>query len=277
MFKLYLLTLYSPGTYYFYTTVDDVSQVYGRRVSRTPNGTELLGPEEFLVSATYSTATGGQYWPTCAGCKPFKSRGIDLILGERYQLRVRYANTGGADQIEVAMKIELPGHSEQIAAPVPTMQPVFANTSSPSARPTSTAAPVLSRVPTRNPTASPSVFKPSAKPTAVPSRKPSSSPTARPSAGPTAAPSYTADQYNFSMLPEELRAQHRSLDNTFLRHHSLKDTQIVSLKIPFFFEVQVRIFIVLNCWFIRCCSACRWHQTPSLVPFLTFRLLLTFL
>lgn len=230
------------GTYYFYTTVDDISQVYGRRVSRTDDGTETLGPEELLVSATYNTATGGQYWPTCAGCKPFRSRGIGLLLGERYQLRVRYVNTGGVDQIEVAMKIELPGHSEQIAAPLPTYQPVFANTSRPSARPTSTAAPVLSKAPTRNPTASPSVFRPSAKPTAVPSRKPSSSPTVRPSALPTVAPSYTADQYNFSLLPEELRAQQRSLGNTFMRHHSLKDTQIVSLKIPFFYEVQVRGF-----------------------------------
>ena len=246
--------------------MDDIAQVYGRRVSRLPNGTEVYGTEELLTTASYSIHNSGQYWPTCAGCKVPISRGIDLLLGERYMLRVRFVNTGGPDQIEVAMKIALPGHFEQTAAPRPTAQPIFVNTSRPSVSPTTppatwapsrtnaptaTATSAPSRVPTLRPVSAPKAptRSPSAHPTVTPTRAPSvtntraptRTPTTRPTAGPTVAPTHAPYQYNASLLPAEIQFQKRSLSNTFLRHPSLKDTQIVALKIPFFYEIQVMI------------------------------------
>ncbi len=238
--QLYLCSILScfvlSGTYYFYASVDDLASVYGRRVVLLPDGTEQFGPEELLVTATYNVNSEGNYWPTCSGCKPARSKGISLLLGERYQLRVRFVNTGGADQIAVAMKIELPGHTEQVAAPRPTAQPVFVNTSQPSMSPTLT----VTGAPTRHPTNAPTpVAKPSTNPTRTPTRAPTRAPTARPSVGPTQMPTYLANQGNFSLLPEEIRAQQRVMSNSFLRHHSLKDTQIIALKLPFFYEIQV--------------------------------------
>ena len=214
--------------------------MYGRRVILLPDGTEQFGPEELLVSATYNVNSEGNFWPTCSGCKPARSKGISLLLGERYQLRVRFVNTGGADQIAVAMKIELPGHAEQVAAPRPTAQPVFVNTSQPSVSPTYT----LTGAPTRNPTHAPTLGKPSVNPTRTPTRLPSRAPTARPSMGPTVMPTYLTNQGNYSLLPEEIRVQQRVMSNSFLRHHALKDTQIIAMKLPFFYEIQVCIFFV---------------------------------
>lgn len=247
------------GLYYFYASVDDVAQVYGRRVSRLPNGTEIYGSEELLVTANYNPTSSGQYWPTCAGCKVPKSRGIDLLRGERYQLRVRFVNTGGPDQVELAMKVVLPGHVEQQAMPLPSRQPVFVNTSQPSFKPSvaATAAPSRSFAPTVNPTRFPTLginkptVKPTMFPTCSPTRNPSvkstvrptANPTIKPTAGPTALPTHAAYQYNASLLPAELRHQQYSMSNTFLRHHALKDTQIVALKVPFFYEIQVRVTV----------------------------------
>jgi cell division septation protein DedD len=236
-----LLLICTAGTYYFYGSVDDLLQLYGARVARDDEtDTEVPGAEELLLTATYSQNHNGQYHPTCSGCKVPKSRGISLVRGERYRLRARYVNTNTYDQIEIAMKIELPGHEEQRALPRPTAQPVSWNaTLSPSARPS--AAPGPSRAPTHSPTtATASPSRPTARPTASPSRRPSASPTARPTAFPTAMPSHSAAEANGTHLPAEIRRQERHLTNTFLRHHSLKDIQIVSLQIPFQYEIKVR-------------------------------------
>jgi hypothetical protein len=233
--------LASTGTYTFYGSVDDILSLYGTRVSRDGQHHDVLGSEELLFTATYSETNNGQYYPTCAGCKAQKSHRLYFLRGERYRLRARYVNVQSNDQIEIAMKIELPGHTEQTALPRPTAQPVhWNNTAVPSAFPTTTPGP------TRSPTAKPTTattFAPTRVPTAQPSRKPTAAPSRNPSAVPTTAPTQDAAEYEESALPEELQRQPRHLTNTFLRHHSLKDVQKVSFSIPFRYEIQVRPFV----------------------------------
>lgn len=231
--------------------MDDILLLYGTRVTYSEDGAVIHGSEELLLTALYNPTNNGNYYPTCSGCNVPKSKGLKLLRGERLLLRARFTNLQSYDQIEIGMKIELPGHFQQHAAPRPTAQPVvFGNTSRPSAAP--------SRIPSVSPSFLTSA-PPSRNPTIVPTARPTRSPTARPS---THAPTYSQEQL-VGELPEEISRQERDLSNTFLRHHSLKDVQIVKLNVPYRYEIQVDYR--QN---ICCAASVFWHYT--VVPLLQY-------
>jgi len=93
----YTTTLLAPytGVYYFYImTTDDYASLYGSNYTSAGKGKETL-----LVSATYSP-------PYVVLSKVVKSDGVHLSIGQRYNLRTRVVNTGGADHIRLAVKVK---------------------------------------------------------------------------------------------------------------------------------------------------------------------------
>ena len=93
----YLTTLIAPftGTYYFYVmNVDDYVSLYG-----APYDSSGSGKEKLLVSATYSSVYSNPYVQKV-------SSGVSLAAGDRYQLRARIVNTGGPDNLHLALRID---------------------------------------------------------------------------------------------------------------------------------------------------------------------------
>jgi hypothetical protein len=269
-----MFSIFSPvtrsGVYYFYGSVDDVMDIYGAHMRSNGSFSE----ETKLLSASYPSTTNGQYYPTCAGCKASRSAGVHLFQGERFRLRVRVTNSATMDMFEVPMKIELTGHQEQVShrskapsgqptflvwnatqAPtlMPSTSPSLSPTRTPSAVPTAPTAKPSTSLPTRKPTHSPSfgmgpTKSPSQNPTPSPSFFPSWNPTRNPTAHPTtSSPSAmpTLEPTQGIELQTEFTRQQRNLSPTFMRQHSLKDVQLLSLQIPYYYETQVKEMFAL--------------------------------
>jgi hypothetical protein len=89
------------GFYRFYMNCDDICSLYGSHINTGSGSASFsLSPEVLLMSTTYSYVTNTLYGKS--------SKGYDLFLkrGERYRLRVRLVNTGGADYLKIGMRIQ---------------------------------------------------------------------------------------------------------------------------------------------------------------------------
>eukprot|EP01034_Spumella_vulgaris_P036305 gene36305-44789_t len=99
----YVTILVAPysGYYYFMMSSDDSATLFGVRDHHRKNDT-AFDTEKLLLSTTYSA--NGNYYANPLS-PPMTTEVLHLSRGERYKLRVHLVNSGGADFIELNMKV----------------------------------------------------------------------------------------------------------------------------------------------------------------------------
>jgi hypothetical protein len=88
------------GFYRFYMNCDDNCNLYGAHVISSSSSPSSLSAAVLLVSSPYSYIANTLYG------KSSPPQSLFLKRGERYRLRVRLVNTGGADYLKIGMRIQ---------------------------------------------------------------------------------------------------------------------------------------------------------------------------